>query len=123
MDPIRQKRIESEIIKILSTLIVYDKVKDPRVRMVSFHRAELSSDMEHAKVWVSSFCNAKERGDLLRGLKSAAGFFQSHISGKLKLRTTPKIQFIWDDNFLKGLEVIDLIDNLKPAPTSEEENK
>ncbi|MCE9499799.1 MAG: 30S ribosome-binding factor RbfA, partial [Leptospira sp.] len=105
MNPTRKSKIESEIIKILSRLIVSGKVKDPRIGIVSLHRATLSDDTGHVKIWFTSYCSEKEKRELTTGLNSAKGFFQSVLGKELGLRLTPRIQFIWDEEYIKGLAV------------------
>ncbi|MCB1176812.1 MAG: 30S ribosome-binding factor RbfA [Leptospiraceae bacterium] len=127
MDPIRKKKIESEIIKTLSNLFVSGKVKDPRIGIVSLHRAELAEDLTKVKIWVTSYIEEKQKGKFLSALKNASGFFQKVIADELRLRNTPRIHFIWDENFIKSLKVNELIDSLsdqadkRESETSEEE--
>ncbi len=112
MDPIRKKKIEAEIIRTISTLLVSGKVKDPRIGIVSLHRAELSDDMVYVKIWVTSYIEENKKGKFLSAMKNAAGFFQKVIASELKLRNTPRIVFIWDENYIKSLKVNEMIDNL-----------
>ena len=112
MDKIRKKKIEAEIIRTLGNLFVSGRVKDPGITLVSLHKAELSEDMSHVKVYVTTYCDNKEKGKFLSALKRASGFCQHVLADELKLRFTPKIQFIWDENFIKSLEVNQLIDSL-----------
>lgn len=122
MNETRKKKIESEIIKVIATLLVSGKMKDPRIGIVSFHRASLSPDMGSVKIWVTSFCDDKEKMRLLNALRGAAGFFQHHIAVELKLRLTPRITFLWDDDYIKSLEVNALIDRLAPKVAAEVPN-
>ncbi len=112
MDEIRKKRIESEIIRVLASLLVSGKVKDPRIGIVSFHRAELSPDMSIVKIWITSYIEERQKGKFLSAMKNARGFFQKVLAEELKLRVTPKIVFIWDENYLKAVKVNELIDRL-----------
>lgn len=112
MNEIKKKKLEKDIIRILSLLIVSGKVKDPRVSMVSMHRAELSNDGGKIKIWITAYCDKKERNRLLRGLKSAAPYMQSVVGNNLRLRITPRIEFIWDEKFIESLKVNELIDKL-----------
>jgi ribosome-binding factor A len=114
MNETRKKKIESEIIKTIAKLIVSGKMKDPRIGIVSVHRAELSNDMAAVKVWVTSYCDEKGKRNLLNALRTARGFFQHFIAKELQLRLTPKVLFLWDDDYIKSLEVNSLIDNLPP---------
>ncbi|EMO63933.1 ribosome-binding factor A-like protein [Leptospira borgpetersenii serovar Pomona str. 200901868] len=41
---------------------------------------------------------------VLSGLNSAAGLFQTTLSGKLGLRITPRMQFLWDEEYIQSLD-------------------
>lgn len=112
MDSIRKKKIEAEILRTLSALLVSGKVKDPRIGIVSLHQAELAPDMTQVKIWVTSYIEEKDKGKFLSAMKNAAGYFQKVIAEELRLRFTPKVVFIWDENFMKSLEVNNLLDRL-----------
>lgn len=117
MDVIRKKKIEAEIIRTLGSLFISGKVKDPGISLVSIHRAELSQDMIHVKIWVTTYCDDKEKGKFLSALKRASGFCQYILAQELKLRSTPKIQFIWDENYIKSVKLNELIDSLPKSAT------
>lgn len=121
MNEIRKKKIEREIQKTIATLINTEKVKDPRVTMATIHRVDLASDMSQAIVHYTAICSNNERKKLSQGLVSAAGFLQSMIGKKLGLRQTPRLQFVWDSNYIKSIEVNRLIDEAAPIhPISDE---
>jgi ribosome-binding factor A len=112
MDSIRKKKIESEIIRTLGKAFVSGKVKDPSIGIVSLHRAELAEDLSVVKIWVTSYIEEREKGKFLTAMKRASGYLQYILSSELKLRYTPRIHFKWDENFIKGLAVNQLIDEL-----------
>ncbi|MBE7411253.1 MAG: 30S ribosome-binding factor RbfA [Leptospiraceae bacterium] len=112
MNSQRKLKIESEIVKTISKLIVSGKVKDHRIGLVSVHRADLSEDMSHVKVWVTSYIPENEIANFMKGLKSASGYIQSIVGKELGLRITPKISFVWDEAYIKGFQVNQLIDEL-----------
>jgi len=114
MDSIRKKKIEAEIIRTLGNLFVSGKVKDPGIGIVSLHRAEISEDMSHVKIYVTTYCDDREKGKFLSAMKRASGFCQHILAVELKLRLTPKISFIWDENYIKSVQVNELIDSLPP---------
>jgi ribosome-binding factor A len=114
MNETRKKKIESEIIKSIAKLIVSGKMKDTRIGIVSVHRAELSNDMATVKVWVTSYVDEKGKKSLLNALRTAKGFFQHILAKELQLRLTPKITFLWDEDYIKSLEMNNFIDNLPP---------
>ncbi|TGK84859.1 30S ribosome-binding factor RbfA [Leptospira bourretii] len=120
MNPIRMKKLESEIIRQISTAILEGKVKDPRVFLPSFHRIEISEDLQYAKVYFTALCNNNERKKLTQGLVSCAGFLSSFVGKNLRLHTNPRFTFVWDNNYIKSLEVNRLIDESKPKTLFEE---
>lgn len=100
--------------------ILEGKVKDPRVFLPSFHRIELTDDLKHAKIYFTALCNNNERKKLTQGLVSSAGFLSSLVGKNLHLHTNPRFSFVWDNQYIKSLEVIQLIDDLKPKTLFDE---
>jgi ribosome-binding factor A len=123
MNETRKRKIESEIVKSIARTIVSGKLKDPRIGIVSVHRAELANDMSGVKVWVTSFLDGKEKRVLLNALRNARGFFQHQIAKELQLRLTPRILFLWDENYIESLRINELIDKSKPKNYSEENSE
>lgn len=119
MNEIRKKKIEREIQKTIATLINTEKVKDPRISMATIHRVDMASDMSQATVYYTAYCTNNERKRLSQGLVSASGFFQGMIGKKLGLRHTPRLQFVWDNAYIKSLEVNRLIDETAPRTARE----
>lgn len=103
MNPIRRRKIEAEAVRTVAMMILSGKVKDPRVHMVSVHRAEISEDGKNMKVFVTAICTDK-KNKVLSGLNSAAGLFQATLSGKLGLRITPRMHFLWDEEYIQSLD-------------------
>lgn len=122
MDDIRRKRLEEQLREEIGTLISMGEVKDPRVGpFVSITRVEAARDGSHAKVYVSSFAQAAsvEAADAAvdaaaQGLSSAAGFIQSQIARRVRLRLTPKLHFIADHGIREGFEMTERIKGLLP---------
>src|SRR6266568_5144610 len=86
---------------------VLREVKDPRVNGVTLTGASLSSDLKVAKVFFTT--RQAEAQDTARaGLRSATGYIKRQIAGRLRLRHTPDLHFLYDTtleraNHLEGL--------------------
>ena len=96
MGQYRLQRLNDQLRDEISQLILRGEVKDYRVStFLSINRVEVTSDLGYAKVYVSSFLtdNQVKRG--VAGLNSAAGFIQSSIAKKMRIRQFPKLQFIF----------------------------
>lgn len=121
MNEIKKKKLEKDFLKVIATLLIEGRVKDPRIEMMpTVHSVDLAEDLSEAKVYVTAYCNNNERKKILAGLRSASGFIQSQVSKALSLRITPKIFFFWDQNYLEGIRVNELIDSAKPKFLSDQ---
>ena len=85
------------------------ELRDPRVKGVTVTRAEVSGDLQHAKVYVSIMGTPKEQELCMHGLRHAAGFIQSKLATRLQTRFTPVIQFVLDQGVKKSIEMTRLI--------------
>src|SRR5205823_3550155 len=85
------------------------ELRDPRVKNVTVTRAEVSGDLQHAKVFVSVMGTPKEQQLCLHGLRSAAGFIQAKLANRLQTRFTPVLTFVLDQGVKKSIEVTRLI--------------
>src|SRR5215510_10913084 len=104
----RLARISEAIREVASETILFE-LRDPRVKRVTVTRAEVSGDLQHAKIYVSIMGTEKEQKLTLHGLKHAAGFVQSKLADRLQTRFTPQVTFVLDEGVKKSLEVTRLI--------------
>ena len=118
----RINRINEEIQKELSSL--FRTLKDPRVQggMVTVTHVDTTSDLRYAKVFVSVLDKSQEK-DVVKGLKSAAGYLRRELGAAVKLRYTPELQFIADDSIEQGAHILELLRDpnvVKPANPANE---
>jgi ribosome-binding factor A len=104
----RLARVAEVIREVASETILFE-LQDPRVKSVTVTRAEVSADLQHAKVFVSIMGTEKEQELCMHGLRHAAGFVQSKLGRRLKTRFTPTIRFVKDEGVKKSIEVTRLI--------------
>ena len=109
-------RINEEIQRELSTLI--RTVKDPRVHgMVSITAVDTTSDLRYSKIYVSVLDKSDVK-EVVKGLKSAAGYLRRELGRALNLRYTPELQFVEDDSIDQGAHILSLLRDetvVKPA--------
>lgn len=108
MKPHRLERV-AEVIREVSSETILFGLRDPRVRGVTVTRAEVSGDLQHAKVYVSVMGSPKEQQLSMHGLRHAAGFLQSKVADRLQTRFTPVITFVLDEGIKKSIEITRLI--------------
>lgn len=116
----RLARVAEVIREVASETILFE-MSDPRIKGVTVTRAEISGDLQHAKVFVSLMGSEKEQDLCMHGLRHAAGFVQSKLANRLKTRFTPLISFVLDEGVKKSIEITRLINEAlaRPAPAVE----
>src|ERR1700751_3792498 len=107
--------------EVASETILYE-LRDPRVKMVTVTRAEVSGDLQHAKVYVSIMGTPKEQQLTLRGLKHAAGYVQSKLAKRLQTRFTPVLQFVLDQGAKNSIKMTRLINEALAQPVERDKN-
>src|ERR1700739_3264542 len=100
----RLARVAEVIREVASETILFE-LNDPRVKMVTVTRAEVSGDLQHAKVYVSIMGSDAEQKLSMDGLKHAAGFVQSKLAKRMKTRFTPTITFVVDKGVKHSIEM------------------
>jgi ribosome-binding factor A len=120
----RLARVREVIREVASETILFE-LKDPRVKGVTVTRAEVSGDLQHAKVFLTIMGSASEQALCLHGLRHAAGFVQSKLADRLQTRFTPTIRFEIDKGVKNSIEVSRLINEAlaesKPQPDNTDE--
>ena len=116
----RVARVAEVIREVASETILFE-LRDPRVKGVTVTRAEVSGDLQHAKVYVSIMGTTKEQELCMHGLRHAAGFVQSKLGDRMRSRFTPSIRFVLDEGVKKSIEVSRLINEaLAQSPAAKE---
>ena len=106
-------RINEEIQRELASLL--RTVKDPRVHgLVTITNVDTTSDLRYARIYVSAL-NKDQEKDMLKGLKSAAGFLRRELGRALQLRYTPELQFIADDSIQHGAHILEVLRQVERA--------
>ena len=104
-------RINEEIQRELSALI--RTVKDPRVKgLISITAVDTTSDLKYAKVYVRVLDNGDVH-EVVKGLKSAAGYLRRELGRALQLRYTPELTFTPDDSIAEGARILEIIHDLE----------
>lgn len=107
----RMGRINEEMRRELAALI--PAVKDPRVTgMISVTRVDCAADLKQAKVYISVLEKSRSK-EVLKGLRSAAGYLRRELGRDLSLRATPELLFLEDNSIDKGARVLELLRGLE----------
>lgn len=106
----RINRINEDIQRELAALLW--TVKDPRVQgLISITRVDTTTDLRYCRVYVSAL-DQSDIKEVVKGLKSAAGYLRRELGHALTLRYTPELQFLADDSIERGVRMVTMIDHI-----------
>jgi ribosome-binding factor A len=105
----RMRRVDAAMRHVVGDAVAQD-LKDPRVGFVTVTGVKTSSDLRHARVYVSVLGTAAEQEASLEGLRSAHGYLQRRVAGELRIKHTPTLAFAYDDSADRGLRIAELLD-------------
>jgi ribosome-binding factor A len=102
------RRVNEAVREVVSAHIAGD-LKDPRIGFVTVTGVETSTDLRHARVYVSVLGSEDEREAALDGLTSARGFLQAQVGTELRMKRTPTLEFVNDPSIEHGMKMERLI--------------
>ena len=119
MSSFRIDRISEEVRTAIDVAI--RTLNDPRIGgTYCVTRAEVTRDLRFAKVYVSILEDEKA-DNMMKALKSAAGYLRREVGRNVNLRYTPELLFERDRNIAYGIHISELLRSV--APTQEEKNE
>ncbi|MEM1204743.1 MAG: 30S ribosome-binding factor RbfA [Acidobacteriota bacterium] len=115
----RSDRVSDMLRSELSNILMHE-MKDPRVRLATVSRIEVSRDLSHAQVYISVLGEDEEsRQECLRTLERAKGFLRSTLGRRVRLRTVPALELHLDRGAEHSMMISELLVNLddgEPSP-------
>lgn len=112
-----------ELLRQEITSIVGRDVADPRIGFVTITSVETTSDLRHAKVWVSVIGQPAERAAAVKALGRAMPFIRHELGTRLRLRRIPDLHVELDDTAERGTRVLRLLHDLEVGEIPEDEVK
>lgn len=116
MQGVRVDRV-ADLLKQEIADILTKKVRDPRIGFVTVTHADVSSDLQNARVYVS----IQERQDqkkVFLALNKASGFVRGELARRLSLRRIPVLTFAPDtavENLSHLLSVLEEVATEEPS--------
>jgi ribosome-binding factor A len=108
----RMRRVNESVRQVLSEAV--GQLKDPRIGFITVTGVETSSDLRHARVFVSVLGTERKREQALEGLQAAHSVLQTRLARELRMKRTPQLAFEYDPSVERGVRMTKLIDELAP---------
>jgi ribosome-binding factor A len=110
----RADRVGEAIREEIATFLT-ESAKDPRiVGFVTVTGVDVTSDLRHARVFVSVMGSDAEKESTFEGLASAASHLRSRVGRALQLRVAPEIQFREDESVQRAARIESLLAGIRP---------
>ena len=105
----------SSLLKKEITLILQNDLDNDLVRdhFVHISKIDLSGDLQHCKIYVTSTATETVRKEIVANLNAAKSSIRYSLGKRIDMRRVPEIIFKDDVVIDKGLSVLKLLDELK----------
>jgi len=111
----RSGQLEKSLSKIIND-IIYRKINDPRIKLVTITRVQVSSDLRHANIYFSIYGDEDHKKKCLEGLQSAKKFIRGEIARQLKIRFVPEIEFKIDKDIEYQYKILKIFSKIHQEP-------
>lgn len=114
----RIARLNSLLKEVLSE-VIRDDVRNPLVaKLITVTKVDITSDLQHAKVYISVIGTPKEKEDTITALQSGAGFIAILASKKVVMRYFPELTFKLDNSVEEQIRIDSLLRKIKEEEQS-----
>ena len=95
------------------SIIIHDKLKDPRLGFVTVTRVEMTPDLRLAKIYFSVLGKEEDYKKTKEALDSALGFVRRLIAERINLRIAPEIMFFDDRSSEYSVRIQEVLNEIK----------
>jgi ribosome-binding factor A len=105
----------NEQVKRELTDILRNVVRDPRVSGVTVTRVQTTSDLQQARIFITTLAGDEQRQTTMEGLLAARAFLRTGLARRIQLRRVPELLFEWDTGLDHARRIEELLAQLMPA--------
>jgi len=118
----RQDKV-AEAIRQEASIIIHDKLKDPRLGFLTITRVEIARDLRFAKIFFSVLGNDQAYKNTKQALDSSLGFVRKLLAQRLNLRFAPEIAFYEDRSTEYSVRIEKVLNQIKEHNEPEKPQK
>ncbi len=108
----RTERVDELLRQEIGRILAKD-VQDPHIGFATVTDVQTTSDLRHARVWVSVIGGAPERTETLAALERAMGYVRHELGLRLRIRRIPALHVALDESAERGTRVMRILDELE----------
>ena len=122
MKSVRVERINSEIQKAISH-IIDNEIRDPQIdAIISVCSVDTTPDLSYCRVYITSI-GTTPIDEVVARIKGAAGFIRGRLSKMIKLRITPRLEFMKDTSLEYSSKIDNILKDIKYTTQPEGEDE
>ena len=114
----RPDRVADQIRGELGQLLARE-VHDPRIGVVTITRVQVTPDLQHARVFYTSYGDDRAQRNSGRALHRAIPFLRRQIGARLRLRRVPELEFLYDESIAGQDRIEQLLHEIHAAEDSD----
>ena len=102
-----------EQIRIELTQLIAREVHDPGIGFLTLTKVKVTSDLQIARVYYTSYGDAKAQSETGKALARAAPFLRRQIGQRVRLRRVPELEFFYDASIAQHDRIEQILQELK----------
>ncbi|MBR3661101.1 MAG: 30S ribosome-binding factor RbfA [Bacilli bacterium] len=95
METVKLERFNNAFMEQLN-IIFGTEIKNPILKQVVVNAVKITNDLSFAKVYFT--CFNEDRNLVLKELKESSGFLRHELCGRIDIRHTPELNFVYDES-------------------------
>jgi len=108
MNQIKLKRIESQILREVSDIIM-NEARDNAIKDITITGCNVTNDLSFAKIY---FTTQGDKQLVLKDLGEASGYIRGELAERIEIRHTPKLKFVYDESIEYGQKIESIISEI-----------
>ncbi len=103
----RHQRVAEQIRREIADLL-REEMRQAAISLLTVTDCEVTRDLSYAKIFYSVL-NIDERDRAQAWLDGAAGFLRTELAHRMRLRSVPRLSFVFDPSIERGMQMDALI--------------
>ena len=89
--------------------------------LVTVNAVEVSQDLKDARVYIGVLGGHEEK--VIHRLNGEKGSIQGRVMKRVVLKNTPVLRFVGDDSVVRGVDIVNLLDEVAELPVAPPEEE
>ena len=93
--------------------IIQQEMEDPRFTFVTITQVKVSPDLRQARIGFSFLGDDRQLKNVAEGLSRVSGYIRKLIGQRIRLRYTPKLEFVYDQSIAYSAQINQALQEIK----------